>query len=152
LTEFCGCSPAYFVPAVPSGLNADPGAEIEWPGWFGVSSQLAFGCPVVERAVRVDWAVAMVGFVAVVVCVVVPARVVIPLDCIVLPARIVLAECIVSARIVPAVLCSRAPPAAKAAAETSDSVHVATNVVMDFSFCVLIAISLQICMCIFLLF
>src|SRR5512141_1750421 len=38
LTEFCGCSPAYFVPAMPSGLNADPGAAIEWPGWFGVSS------------------------------------------------------------------------------------------------------------------
>jgi hypothetical protein len=134
LTEFCGCSPAYFVPAVPSGLNADPGAEIEWPGWFGVSSQLAFGCPVVVRAVRVDWAVAVVGLVAAVVCVVVPARVVVPLDCIAPPDRIVPAECIVSARIVPAVLCSRDPPAARAAAETSDSVHVATNVVMDFSF------------------
>ncbi|HZX91450.1 MAG TPA: hypothetical protein VFE67_12465 [Rudaea sp.] len=98
-----------------------------------MSSQLAFGCPV-ERAVRVDWAVAVVGFVAAVVCIVVPARVVMPLDCVALPARIVPAECIVSARIVPAVLCSRAPPAAKAAAETSDSVHVATNVVIDFRF------------------
>jgi len=131
-------------------LNADPGAEIEWPGWFGVSSQLAFGCPVVDRAVRVDWAVAAVGFVAAVACVAVPARVVMPLDCIALPARIVPAECIVSARIVPAVLCSRAPPAAKAAAETSDRVHVASNVVIDFSFRVLIAISLQMCMCAFL--
>jgi hypothetical protein len=115
-------------------LNADPGAEIEWPGWFGVSSQLAFGCPVVERAVRVDWAVAVVGFVAAVACAVVPARVVMPLDCIAPPARIVPAECMVSARVVPAVLCSRAPPPAKAAAETSDSVHVATNVVIGFSF------------------
>jgi hypothetical protein len=114
-------------------LNADPGAEIELPGWFGVSSQLAFGCPV-ERAVCVDCAVAVVGFVAAVACVVVPACVVMPLDCIAPPAFIVPAECIVSARIVPAVLCSRAPPAANAAMETSDSVHVATSVVMDLSF------------------
>ena len=28
LREFCGCSPAYFVPAVPLGLNAEPGAFI----------------------------------------------------------------------------------------------------------------------------
>jgi hypothetical protein len=116
-------------------LNADPGAEIEWPGWFGVSSQLAFGCPAVERAVRVDWAVAMVGFVAAVVCVVVPARVVMPLDCVAPPARIVPAECIVSARIVPALfLSARCPPAANAAAETSANVHAAAIVVMDFSF------------------
>jgi hypothetical protein len=30
--EFCGCSPAYFVPAVPFSLNADPGADAEPPG------------------------------------------------------------------------------------------------------------------------
>ena len=53
--EFCDCSPAYTVPAFPSGLNAEPGAEIELPGWFGVSSQLAFGCPV-ERAVVLAFA------------------------------------------------------------------------------------------------
>jgi hypothetical protein len=33
--EFCGCSPAYLVPAMPSGLNADPGAEAELPGVVG---------------------------------------------------------------------------------------------------------------------
>src|SRR5512141_320270 len=103
---------------MPSGLNADPGAEIEWPGWFGVSSQLAFGCPAVLRAVRVDCAFVTVGFVAAAVCVVVPARVVMPPDCIAPPARIVPAECIVSARIVPVFLSTRCPPAANAAAET----------------------------------
>jgi hypothetical protein len=48
LREFCGCSPAYTPPDVPSGLNADPGAEIERPGWLPRSSQLWFGCPVFE--------------------------------------------------------------------------------------------------------
>lgn len=61
--EFCGCSPAYFVPDTPSGLNAEPGAEIEWPGWFGMSSQLAFGWPVL-RVVVDDFAV-VVDFVVV---------------------------------------------------------------------------------------
>jgi hypothetical protein len=54
--EFCGCSPAYTVPALPSGLNAEPGAEAELPGGFGVASQLAFGCPVLKRALAVVFA------------------------------------------------------------------------------------------------
>jgi hypothetical protein len=35
LREFCGCWPAYMVPAFPSGLNADPGADAALPGVFG---------------------------------------------------------------------------------------------------------------------
>ncbi len=45
--EFCGCSPAYTVPALPSGLNAEPGAELALPGRVGVDSHDWFGCPVV---------------------------------------------------------------------------------------------------------
>ncbi len=33
--EFCGCFPAYLGPAVPSGLNAEPGAEVALPGVLG---------------------------------------------------------------------------------------------------------------------
>jgi hypothetical protein len=46
LREFCGCSPAYTEPALPSGLNAEPGADMERPGWLPRSSQLWFGWPV----------------------------------------------------------------------------------------------------------
>src|SRR5690242_18534207 len=48
LPEFCGCWPAYTPPAVPLGLNADPGADMEWPGWLPSDSQSWPGCPVLE--------------------------------------------------------------------------------------------------------
>lgn len=130
--EFCGCSPAYFVPATPSGLNADPGAEIEWPGWLGVSSQLAFGWPVACAAVVVLAVVvvglvvvAVVGRVAIVVAVVVaPERIVVPVE-----ARVV-------GMLARAVSCMGAPPPrppgpANAAADTSDSAQAAAIVMMD---------------------
>jgi hypothetical protein len=47
LREFCGCWPAYFVPAVPFGLNAEPGAFIELPGWLPSDPQSWLGWPVV---------------------------------------------------------------------------------------------------------
>jgi len=48
LREFCGCWPAYTVPALPSGLNAEPGADAAFPGVFGAVAlpQLWFGWPV----------------------------------------------------------------------------------------------------------
>src|SRR5439155_19607888 len=46
LFEFCGCSPAYFVPAVPFGLNAEPGADAALPGRVVWSSHDWLGCPV----------------------------------------------------------------------------------------------------------
>ena len=46
LREFCGCSPAYFVPALPFGLNADPGALALLPGGEPVVSHDCIGCPV----------------------------------------------------------------------------------------------------------
>src|SRR5439155_23247584 len=46
LFEFCGCSPAYFVPAVPFGLNAEPGADAALPGRVLWSSHDWLGCPV----------------------------------------------------------------------------------------------------------
>jgi len=47
LLLFCGCSPAYTVPAVPVGLKAEPGANIDWPGVNGADSlpQVSLGCP-----------------------------------------------------------------------------------------------------------
>jgi hypothetical protein len=47
LREFCGAEPAYFEPAVPLGLNAEPGALALLPGGVPVVSQDWFGCPVV---------------------------------------------------------------------------------------------------------
>jgi hypothetical protein len=49
LREFCGCSPAYCVPALPSGLNADPGADAALPGVFGALAlpHEALGWPVI---------------------------------------------------------------------------------------------------------
>jgi hypothetical protein len=35
LREFCGCWPAYLLPALPLGLNAEPGADAALPGVFG---------------------------------------------------------------------------------------------------------------------
>jgi hypothetical protein len=48
LREFCGCWPAYTVPARPFGLKADPGAAAALPGVNGAVElpQLWFGCPV----------------------------------------------------------------------------------------------------------
>ena len=45
--EFCGCSPAYTVPALPSGLKADPGAVVEPPARVIAvgSPQVCEGCP-----------------------------------------------------------------------------------------------------------
>lgn len=49
LFEFCGCWPAYFVPAVPDVLNADPGADAELPGVCpGKFAQFCLGCPVCD--------------------------------------------------------------------------------------------------------
>jgi len=44
---FCGCSPAYFVPAVPLGLKAEPGADAALPGVLGALAdpQEALGWP-----------------------------------------------------------------------------------------------------------
>jgi hypothetical protein len=43
--EFCGCSPAYTVPATPFGLNAEPGALAALPGRDDESSHDWLGCP-----------------------------------------------------------------------------------------------------------
>ena len=45
--EFCGCVPAYLVPAVPFVLNAEPGALAEPPGGVPVVWQDCMGWPVV---------------------------------------------------------------------------------------------------------
>jgi hypothetical protein len=65
----------YTLPDTPSGLNAEPGAVMELPGWFPKSSQLAFGRPVVVAfgAVVVGLAVAAVAFAGALMCVVVGA-------------------------------------------------------------------------------
>jgi hypothetical protein len=58
LPEFCGCWPAYFCPAVPLGLKAEPRAVAALPGVSGAVAlpQLWFGCPV-RCVVAVDLAV-----------------------------------------------------------------------------------------------
>jgi hypothetical protein len=104
----------YLPPDTPSGLNAEPGAVMELPGWFPKSSQLAFGRPVV---VVVDFVV-VVGFTAVVVGLAGALM------------RVVGAGAVVPMR-----------PAANVAAETSDRAHAAAMVVTDFSLRVLIEIS-----------
>ena len=47
LFEFCGCVPAYLVPAMPPVLKAEPGAVDALPGVEGVVSQLQLGWPLV---------------------------------------------------------------------------------------------------------
>jgi len=39
LLEFCGWVPAYFESATPSGLKAEPGAVLAWPGVTLLSQQ-----------------------------------------------------------------------------------------------------------------
>src|SRR5207244_13556366 len=46
LREFCGCSPAYFDPAVPLSAKADPGAFALPPGGVPVVSHDCIGWPV----------------------------------------------------------------------------------------------------------
>ena len=46
LREFCGCWPAYFEPAVPLGLKAEPDALAELPGGVPVVSHDWLGWPV----------------------------------------------------------------------------------------------------------
>ena len=64
LFEFCGCVPAYFVPATPLSLNADPGADAELPGGFGGETAWHdwFGWPV-TCVVELGLVVARVGVV-----------------------------------------------------------------------------------------
>lgn len=66
LPEFCGCWPAYFWPAVPLGLKAEPRALAAWPGVSGAVAlpQLWLGWPV--RCVVVAAFAAVVGFATVV--------------------------------------------------------------------------------------
>jgi len=47
LLALCAPLPAYTVPASPSGLNADPGADADEPGVPGpvVTPQVCDGCP-----------------------------------------------------------------------------------------------------------
>ena len=62
LREFCGCVPAYFEPATPSSLNAEPGAFAALPGVFGAVAlpHEAIGWPVRDGPRTVD-AVVVVG-------------------------------------------------------------------------------------------
>jgi len=46
LREFCGAEPAYFEPATPFSLNADPGALAALPGLVPDVSQDCIGWPV----------------------------------------------------------------------------------------------------------
>jgi len=101
-------------------LNADPGADAELPGVFGVVSQLAFGCPVVCVVVLAEAAAGLIG---------------IDLAGIDLAGSLTRVGVLIRVALaVPDDPPVRVPPAAKAAAESArDKAHIVTLAVTGFS-------------------